>query len=176
MIALLKNPFRHIQQRWATHKASGSTSNGRTSNPKYLGFKKMHGAEVKPGNVIVRQRGTQWHPGTAVGMGRDHTLFSLISGRVVVWYDIAKQRRYVSVDDGTLGPLPTRVEMKKKLADSIDAREYVKLDPVGRYEMTMQKIQELTDDMAKKRTALQNELMTQKGRRRFQLVDLTQVQ
>ncbi|KAI8902562.1 ribosomal protein L27, partial [Globomyces pollinis-pini] len=86
------------QMRFASKKSGGSTQNGRTSNPKYLGFKKLQGAKVIEGNIILRQRGRQWHPGTDVGIGKDHTLFALNKGRVVIHYDLARNRRFVSVD------------------------------------------------------------------------------
>ena len=60
----------------AHKKAAGSTRNGRDSNPKYLGVKKFGGEQVVAGNIIVRQRGTEFHAGEGVGMGRDHTLFA----------------------------------------------------------------------------------------------------
>ena len=66
----------------AHKKAGGSTRNGRDSNPKYLGVKLFGGQVVGAGNIIVRQRGTQFHPGRNVGLGRDHTLFALIDGKV----------------------------------------------------------------------------------------------
>lgn len=66
----------------AHKKGQGSSRNGRDSNPKYLGVKKYGGEFVRAGNIIVRQRGTRIHPGSNVGMGRDHTLFALIDGRV----------------------------------------------------------------------------------------------
>ena len=66
----------------AHKKGQGSTRNGRDSKPKMLGVKKYGGELVKPGNIIVRQRGTQFHPGTNVGLGKDHTLFALIDGEV----------------------------------------------------------------------------------------------
>jgi large subunit ribosomal protein L27 len=66
----------------AHKKAGGSTRNGRDSNPKYLGVKLYGGQAVNAGNIIVRQRGTQFHPGTGVGLGRDHTLFALVDGVV----------------------------------------------------------------------------------------------
>ncbi|MDF3048265.1 MAG: rpmA [Candidatus Midichloriaceae bacterium] len=66
----------------ATKKAGGSSRNGRDSDGKRLGIKKFGGEKVIPGNILVRQRGTKWHPGKNVGMGRDHTLFSLIAGQV----------------------------------------------------------------------------------------------
>jgi large subunit ribosomal protein L27 len=64
----------------AHKKAGGSTRNGRDSNPKYLGVKMYGGQVVEAGNIIVRQRGTQFHPGAGVGLGRDHTLFALVDG------------------------------------------------------------------------------------------------
>jgi large subunit ribosomal protein L27 len=66
----------------AHKKGQGSSRNGRDSNPKYLGVKAYGGQSVTAGSVIVRQRGTKFHPGRNVGMGRDHTLFALSAGRV----------------------------------------------------------------------------------------------
>jgi large subunit ribosomal protein L27 len=66
----------------AHKKAGGSSRNGRDSNPKYLGVKLFGGQTVVPGNIIVRQRGTKFHPGAGVGMGRDHTLYALVGGHV----------------------------------------------------------------------------------------------
>ncbi|XP_043706584.1 50S ribosomal protein L27-like [Telopea speciosissima] len=71
-----------ISRRWATKKTAGSTKNGRDSNPKNLGVKKFGGERVIPGNIIVRQRGTRFHPGNYVGMGKDHTLYALKEGCV----------------------------------------------------------------------------------------------
>ena len=66
----------------AHKKAGGSSRNGRDSAGRRLGVKKYGGEDVIPGNIIVRQRGTKFHPGANVGMGKDHTLFSLINGHV----------------------------------------------------------------------------------------------
>lgn len=66
----------------ATKKAGGSTRNGRDSNPKYLGVKRFGGQLVNAGEIIVRQRGTRFHAGEGVGLGRDHTLYALIPGFV----------------------------------------------------------------------------------------------
>jgi len=66
----------------AHKKAGGSSRNGRDSESKRLGVKKFGGEAVLAGNIIVRQRGTQWHPGDNVGMGKDHTLFALSNGTV----------------------------------------------------------------------------------------------
>jgi large subunit ribosomal protein L27 len=66
----------------AHKKAGGSSRNGRDSHSKRLGVKKYGDEFVVPGNIIVRQRGTQFHPGPNVGIGRDHTLFALTAGRV----------------------------------------------------------------------------------------------
>jgi len=66
----------------AQKKGVGSTRNGRDSNPKYLGVKLFGGQMVEAGNIIVRQRGTEYHPGVNVGLGRDHTLFALADGTV----------------------------------------------------------------------------------------------
>jgi large subunit ribosomal protein L27 len=66
----------------AQKKAGGSSSNGRDSIGRRLGLKASDGQTVSPGNIIVRQRGTKFFPGDHVGMGKDHTLFALVSGRV----------------------------------------------------------------------------------------------
>jgi large subunit ribosomal protein L27 len=66
----------------ATKKAGGSTRNGRDSAGKRLGVKRFGGEIVLPGTIIVRQRGTKFHPGNNVGIGRDHTIYSLVQGKV----------------------------------------------------------------------------------------------
>ncbi len=66
----------------AQKKAGGSTKNGRDSESKRLGIKKYGGEAVIPGNIICRQRGTQWHPGKGVGMGTDHTIYAVVEGNV----------------------------------------------------------------------------------------------
>ena len=66
----------------AHKKGVGSTDNGRDSNPKYLGVKLFGGQYAKAGNIIVRQRGTKFHPGVNVGIGRDHTLHALVPGTI----------------------------------------------------------------------------------------------
>ena len=68
----------------AHKKGASSSRNGRDSNPQYLGVKKFGGEAVVAGNIIVRQRGTNFHPGHNVGMGKDHTLFALTDGCVKV--------------------------------------------------------------------------------------------
>jgi len=71
------------QDTMAHKKASGSSRNGRDSESKRLGVKIFGGGRVKAGNIIVRQRGTKHYPGLNVGMGKDHTLFSLVDGKVM---------------------------------------------------------------------------------------------
>ena len=66
----------------AQKKGGGSTRNGRDSKPKMLGVKVFGGQQISAGAIIVRQRGTKFHPGTGVGMGKDHTLFALLDGSV----------------------------------------------------------------------------------------------
>lgn len=80
----------------AHKKAGGSSRNGRDSDGRRLGVKKFGGQEVIAGNIIVRQRGTKWHPGSNVGMGKDHTLFALIPGKVE-FRTKANDRTFVSV-------------------------------------------------------------------------------
>ena len=79
----------------AHKKGAGSTRNGRDSNSKRLGVKRYGGEYVIPGNIIVRQRGTKINPGTDVGMGKDHTIFSMIEGQVT--FETKHGRKYVSV-------------------------------------------------------------------------------
>ncbi len=81
----------------AHKKAGGSTRNGRDSESKRLGVKIYGGQAIVPGNIIVRQRGTEFHPGYGVGMGKVHTLFAKIGGVVKVEVKGAQNRRYVSV-------------------------------------------------------------------------------
>ena len=66
----------------AHKKAGGSSRNGRDTAGRRLGVKKFGGEAVAAGNIIVRQRGTKWHPGTNVGLGKDHTIFALVDGKV----------------------------------------------------------------------------------------------
>ena len=83
----------------AHKKAGGSSNNGRDSVGRRLGVKKFGGEKVIVGNIIIRQRGTKWHPGEGVGMGKDHTIFALRDGNVSF-----RTRRngkvFVSVDEG----------------------------------------------------------------------------
>jgi large subunit ribosomal protein L27 len=80
----------------AHKKGTGSTRNGRDSNAQRLGVKRYGGQVVKAGNILVRQRGTKFHPGNNVGCGNDHTLFALING-VVTFERYGKSRKKVSV-------------------------------------------------------------------------------
>lgn len=82
----------------AHKKAGGSTRNGRDSQSKRLGVKRYGGQLVIPGNILIRQRGTEFHPGANVGMGKDHTLFALKAGKVLFAIKGPKKRRYVSVE------------------------------------------------------------------------------
>ena len=80
----------------AHKKAGGSSRNGRDSEGRRLGVKKYGGEAVIPGNIILRQRGTKYHPGENVGMGRDHTIFSLVEGKVI--FSEKKGRTVVGVE------------------------------------------------------------------------------
>lgn len=82
----------------AHKKAAGSTRNGRDSNANRLGVKVYGGESVVPGNIILRQRGTQFHPGVGVGMGKDHTIFATVEGTVKFSVKGAFNRRYISVE------------------------------------------------------------------------------
>ncbi len=88
----------------AHKKAGGSSRNGRDSESKRLGVKRYGGQEVIAGNIIVRQRGTEYHPGDNVGMGKDHTLFATVTGKVAFKHK-AEGRTFVVVE-----PLPEAAE------------------------------------------------------------------
>ena len=81
----------------AHKKGGGSTRNGRESESKRLGVKIYGGEHIVPGNIIVRQRGTEFHPGEGLGMGKDHTLFALVEGKVQFAVKGAQKRRVVSI-------------------------------------------------------------------------------
>jgi large subunit ribosomal protein L27 len=81
----------------AHKKAGGSSRNGRDTAGRRLGVKKFGGETVVAGNIIVRQRGTKWHPGTGVGLGKDHTIFALVDGNVA-FRTRANSKVYVSVE------------------------------------------------------------------------------
>jgi large subunit ribosomal protein L27 len=80
----------------AHKKAGGSSRNGRDTAGRRLGVKKFGGEAVIPGNIIIRQRGTKWHPGTGVGMGIDHTIYAVVEGNVT-FKTRANSKIFVSV-------------------------------------------------------------------------------
>lgn len=82
----------------AQKKGGGSTRNGRDSKPKMLGVKAFGGQAVQAGSIIVRQRGTQFHAGSNVGIGKDHTLFALVDGKVSFAVKGERNRRTVAID------------------------------------------------------------------------------
>ncbi len=81
----------------AHKKAGGSTRNGRDSESKRLGVKRYGGEQVLAGNILIRQRGTHFHPGPNVGLGKDHTLFAKSDGTVLFQVKGPKNRKYVSI-------------------------------------------------------------------------------
>jgi large subunit ribosomal protein L27 len=81
----------------AHHKASGSSSNGRDSRGRRLGIKRYAGQKVTAGTIICRQRGTKWHPGNNVGLGKDHTVFATIDGIVNFVQKGPKSLVYINV-------------------------------------------------------------------------------
>ncbi|KAK9846207.1 hypothetical protein WJX84_009276 [Apatococcus fuscideae] len=88
----------NLQQiRGASKKQGGSTQNGKDSNPKMLGVKLFGGQQCIPGNIIIRQRGTKFHPGANVGLGKDHTIFATAAGKVKFHYHKLTKRRFVGV-------------------------------------------------------------------------------
>lgn len=91
----------------AHKKAGGSSRNGRDTIGKRLGVKKFGGERVIPGNIIIRQRGTKWHPGDNVGLGTDHTIFAKVEGNVA--FRKTRGRVYVSVEPaGQPAPSPAQ--------------------------------------------------------------------
>jgi len=108
----------------AHKKGVGSTDNGRDSNPKYLGVKLFAGQYAKPGSIIVRQRGTKFHPGVNVDIGKDHTLHSMIEGRVS-FVKKRNNRTYVNIlplDEVAV----TKAERAAALADKQAATDAAK--------------------------------------------------
>ncbi len=95
----------------AHKKGVGSSDNGRDSNPKFLGVKLYGGQAARAGNIIVRQRGTRFHPGINVGMGRDHTIFALVDGHVE-FRTRRKNRTYINVVSDELRPGDTVASKK----------------------------------------------------------------
>jgi large subunit ribosomal protein L27 len=87
--------FEFDLQLFASKKGAGSTRNGRDSNAQRLGVKRFGGERVIAGNILVRQRGTKFYPGSNVGIGRDHTLYALVDG--VVAFNSRSDRKHVSV-------------------------------------------------------------------------------
>jgi large subunit ribosomal protein L27 len=81
----------------AHKKAGGSSRNGRDTAGRRLGVKKFGGEAVIAGNILIRQRGTKWHPGTGVGLGKDHTIYALIDGKVS-FRTKANSKVFISVD------------------------------------------------------------------------------
>ncbi len=88
----------------AHKKAGGSSRNGRDSAGRRLGVKKFGGERVIPGHILVRQRGTKFHPGANVGIGKDHTIFSMIDG-VVRFETISRQKQRISVYPADVYPI-----------------------------------------------------------------------
>ncbi len=82
----------------ATKKAGGSTRNGRDSEAKRLGVKRYGGESVLAGNILVRQRGTKFHAGVNVGVGRDHTLFAKVDGKVSFSQRGPQNRKFISIE------------------------------------------------------------------------------
>ncbi|CAO3609474.1 unnamed protein product [Cunninghamella blakesleeana] len=107
---------------WASKKSGGSSRNGRDSAGRRLGVKKFGGQYVLPGNIIVRQRGTKFHPGEHIGMGKDHTLYALESGFVQFYKDPEQpKRRFVGVVFNREDSLPIPVgQPKTRRFDLVD--------------------------------------------------------
>jgi large subunit ribosomal protein L27 len=94
------------QTRLATKKAGGSSRNGRDSAGRRLGVKKFGGEVVQCGSIIIRQRGTKYRPGVDVGLGRDHTIYSMKSGYVKFTWDVVRKQQIVNVSPINPNPPP----------------------------------------------------------------------
>ncbi|KAJ3362567.1 hypothetical protein GGF31_001560 [Allomyces arbusculus] len=137
----LANPlFVGGQKRWATKRSGGSTKNGRDSISKRLGLKKYGGQRVIPGNILVRQRGTQFHAGPNVGMGRDHTLFALQPGTVHFYTaykvkplgrtrTLAQPHKFVQVVNPTTHPQAFDADGKLVLSRAIIETDTIRASP-----------------------------------------------
>ncbi|KAJ3041991.1 hypothetical protein HDV00_008282 [Rhizophlyctis rosea] len=168
-------PTHHHQVRHATKKAGGSSKNGRTSQPKYLGIKIGNNARCHPSDILVRQRGFKYHPGKNVTWGRDHTLHALVEGRVVFHYDFARNRRIVSVDDGSLDKpyLPTQPYIKEKIIEKVDVEKYVFMSEVEKLDYMEGKVKELIKDEKVRAAERLKERVKLPNTRKFHLIDLT---
>jgi large subunit ribosomal protein L27 len=94
----LSNVFLSVTVQFFAHKkGQGSSSNGRDSNPQYLGVKRGDGEVVSAGTIIVRQRGTKFHPGRNVGRGKDDTLYALLDGKVA--FQTRARRKFVAIEE-----------------------------------------------------------------------------
>ena len=122
----INSSFRYETIRFATKKAGGSTRNGRDSPGQRLGVKKFGGEIVIPGNIIIRQRGRQFHPGDNVGIGRDHTLWALTPGWVKFTLNTLKKKTYVSVSSENPNIPRTKVFKYDSLSEEIEARKIEK--------------------------------------------------
>ncbi|KAF0416562.1 ribosomal L27 protein-domain-containing protein [Gigaspora margarita] len=120
-----KKEFNFIQQRYASKKAGGSTQNGRDSPGKRLGVKKFGGEFVEIGNILVRQRGTKYHPGENVIMGRDHTLHAGQPGWVQFYMDPKRKKKCIGVvlDPNDKLPRPP-TEPRRRRFELIDVTRY----------------------------------------------------
>ncbi|KAJ1556432.1 hypothetical protein HK405_007584, partial [Cladochytrium tenue] len=180
------------QSRNATKKSGGSSSNGRTSNPKFLGVKLGGGTRVDhPGQIVVRQRGTKWHAGPGVAVGRDHTLYATRPGWVTFTYDLARQRRVIWIaerredvensqrSDGELAGDPigfgSRSHVREQIAAAIDGKRYMGLDGLGRWKYVMAVADRLAKEDEVRRTKALSKRLEGQTRGAFDLVDLTLV-
>lgn len=163
--------------RFASKKSGGSSTNGRKAYGKHLGLKKDPNSEVSIGNIIMRQRGFKFWPGEGVVAGRDHTLVASKVGRVLIHYDLETQRRYISVNDGTMAPeiYPTRGIFKKDLEERVDAVKYLSLDQKGRYDYVQALMSEMKGEYEKSKENYLRKRVSERDHRKFPLVDLTLV-
>lgn len=109
----------------AHKKAGGSSRNGRDSEGRRLGIKKYGGEKVIPGNIICRQRGTKWHPGDGVGLGKDHTIFAKIAGFVKFIKKGSRNNTYINVLPANEEKSVKKAPVKKVVAKKIEPKKKV---------------------------------------------------
>jgi large subunit ribosomal protein L27 len=108
-----------------------------------MGLKLQHNAKAKKGSILVRQRGTKYHPGENVGIGRDFTLYAQKEGVVSIHYDVTRQRNYISVDAQNVMP---KSRVKEQLRSMVDVEKYLSLSSKERYDYVMELVKQMNTE------------------------------
>ncbi|KAJ3126797.1 54S ribosomal protein L2 mitochondrial [Nowakowskiella sp. JEL0407] len=166
------------QVRFASKKTGGTTKNNRDSQPKYRGIKLQNNAVAGPGKIIVRQVGSKFHEGEGVKRGKDFTLYAVNSGKVRFWFDLERQRRMVSIDDGKYPQeilenlMPTKGSVKREIVSRMNSQKYLKMTPIERYQHIREIIQGIVAEQKQWKVDNAENMLLNK-RRKFDLIDLT---